>query len=192
MKGDTEWKCARVPVSVAWMSDPVIIDQALLDQVTTQAQSAPRRRKNLNFHASDGDASHRLLNAVEPSSYVAPHRHGHPTKDESIIALRGRFGILLFDDGGRVTRTAILEPGGAAVAANIPHGVFHAIVALAPGSVFFEAKAGPFVPLAPAEKAPWAPAEGDARVPEYLEWMKQTVVRGEGQPAPRSGAPIAS
>ena len=42
----------------------------------------------------------------------------------------------------------------------MPAGVWHTFVALEPGSVFFETKAGPWVPLTPEETAQWAPAEG--------------------------------
>ena len=38
------------------------------------------------------------------------------------------------------------------------------LVALETGTVFFEAKAGPYRPLIPAEKAAWAPAEGSEPV----------------------------
>jgi hypothetical protein len=47
------------------------------------------------------------------------------------------------------------------------------MVALETGSVFFEAKAGPYVPIAAAEKASWAPAEGDAACTTYLQNMLQ-------------------
>ena len=46
------------------------------------------------------------------------------------------------------------------------------VVALEDGTLFFEAKAGPYVPLAPNEKAAFAPPEGDPRVPEYLARLK--------------------
>ena len=42
-----------------------IIDQALLQQVAEAGAASPRRRKNYNFHATDADASHRLLNAID-------------------------------------------------------------------------------------------------------------------------------
>lgn len=147
---------------------PNVIDAALLDSVSEQARQSPRRRKNYNFHATDTDAAHRLLNAVEPGSYIPPHRHNDPTKDESILILRGRLGALFFDEEGKVTAAAVLEPGGAQVGINVPHGTYHTVIALEAGTVFFEAKAGPYVPLAPAERAPWAPVEGGPGAAEYL------------------------
>lgn len=145
-----------------------IITRELLDSVTALAKDSPRRRKNLNFHASEADASHRLLNAVEPGSYIPPHCHLAADKDETIIALRGRLGAVFFDQEGKVSEKAILAPDGDAVGINIPHGVFHTLVALEAGSVFFEAKAGPYRPLVPEEKAAWAPPESGAQAAEYL------------------------
>lgn len=53
-----------------------------------------------------------------------------------------------------------MAAGGPVLGIDIPHGTWHTLVALAAGSVFFEAKAGPYMPLAAAERAAWAPAEG--------------------------------
>lgn len=152
---------------------PVIIDSALLDSVCAQAAASLRRRKNHNFHADDADPCHRLLNGMEPDSYVPPHRHNAADKDETILALRGRMGMVFFDECGKVTGQTLIEPGGETVAVDIPHGVFHSVVALENGSVFFEAKAGPYLPLTPEERAPWAPPEGAPEGAVYLETLKR-------------------
>ena len=52
---------------------------------------------------------------------------------------------------------------------NIPSGTFHSLLSFEPGSVFFEAKSGPYRPLSPEEKAAWAPAEADPGAAAYLE-----------------------
>lgn len=150
-----------------------IIDASLLDQLTLQAQSHSRRRKNWNFHASDDHTCHRLLNAIEPDSYIRPHRHLDPAKDETFVVLRGRLGILLFDDAGTVQSRVLLEPGGEAVGVDIPHGVFHTAVSLEGGTIFFEAKAGPYIPLTAAEQASWAPLDATPEVAAYLASLKQ-------------------
>lgn len=154
------------------MNTPQLINRELFARVSAQAQAAPRRRKNFNFHVAEADACHRLLNAMEPDSYIPPHCHRDTSKDESIIALSGRFGVVFFDREGKVTGTASLSPGGEAVGVNIPHGVFHSLVALESGSLFFEAKAGPYSALEPAEKAAWAPAEGEAGADAYLNFLR--------------------
>jgi len=144
-----------------------VIDQQLLDEITREAQSSPRLRKNRNLHRADDAPCHRLLNAMEPGSYIMPHRHLSPEKDESLVLVRGRLGVVSFDEEGKVLNTALLEPDGAAVAVDLPHGSFHTVLSFASGSVFFESKGGPYQPLTADEKAPWAPEEGAAEVERY-------------------------
>lgn len=157
------------------MKSPTLIDRALLDRVSEAARASPRRRKNYNFHPTEAHASSRLLNAIEPDSYVRPHRHLESTKDETLIAVRGRLGVVFFDDAGNVTGHAVISPEGEAIGANIPDGVYHTVLALEPGSIFFEAKAGPYRPLTEEEKAPWAPAEGAPEAREFLERMRKII-----------------
>lgn len=148
-----------------------LIDMALLDQVSAEAQQSPRLRRNRNFHVDDEQPGHRLLNALEPGTYIMPHRHLDTAKDETLVVLRGRVGLVIFDDGGSVVATTVLGPAGAALGADLPHGTWHTLICLESGSVFLEAKAGPYRPLADAEKAPWAPAEGAPGAADYLSQL---------------------
>lgn len=145
-----------------------LIDLPLLDQVRDEALSSPRRRKNRNFHPDNDFPAHRLLNAVEPGSYIRPHRHLDVRKDETFVVLRGRLGLLIFDDDGSILRAENLAAAGPAMGVDIPHGTWHTVLALEPGSIFLEAKAGPYQPFLAEEFAPWAPAEGDAAAATYL------------------------
>lgn len=148
------------------------IDREMLEALSTEARARPRLRCNLNFHGADAHPGHRLLNAIEPPSYIPPHRHLDPTKDETLLALRGRIGVLVFDEDGAVIAREVLQPEGPVQGVDIPSGVIHSLVALTPGSVVFEAKAGPFLPRAPGELAAFAPPEGDPAAAGYLEWMR--------------------
>ncbi len=156
------------------MTNPALtIGRTLLDTLSLEAQRDPRRRKNRNFHTQNTDLAHRLLNAIEPGSYVAPHRHLDPNKDETMMIVRGRLGIVLFDEAGKVAQTAVLSGDGSCYGIDIPHGVYHSVVACQPGTVFFEAKAGPYLPLGEAERAPWAPAEGDSTAAAYAQGLAE-------------------
>jgi cupin fold WbuC family metalloprotein len=155
------------------MKKPLLIDSKLLDAVIAEARTSPRKRKNSNFHANDDAPANRLLNAIEPGSYVAPHRHLDPNKDETFIVLRGKFGLVLFDDAGKVIQTQIIEASGEVCGVDIPHSTWHSVVSLQSGSIFFEAKAGPYTPFTVEEKAPWAPAENDVAAVGYLTQMEK-------------------
>jgi len=148
--------------------EPRLIDRALLDRASADARASARGRKNVNLHAAEAEPCNRLLNAIEPGSYVQPHRHAHPHKDETIVAIRGKLGVVFFDEEGRVAGTAVLTPGGDRIGVDIPHGTYHTVFALEPGTIFFEAKAGPYEPLSASERAPWAPPEGSPEAQHYL------------------------
>jgi len=149
-----------------------IINRQLLDEISASAKDNPRYRKNWNIHPNDGFPAHRLLNAMEPESYIRPHRHLDPLKDETFMIVRGKLGILIFDDAGTVKEKVLLDAEGEIIGADIPSGQFHAAVSLENGTIFFEAKAGPYTPLQEDEKAFWAPEEGSAGADDYLAEMK--------------------
>ena len=169
------------------MSGVRIVDAAFLDELGGQARASPRGRRNFNFHASESESCNRLLNAVEPGSYVRPHRHLDPAKDETFVVVRGRFGFAAFDETGRGTHAAVLVAGSDRCLVNVPHGTYHTLVALEAGSVFFEAKGGPFVPLREAEFAPWAPAERSEGAGAYLESLER-MFRDAGGVKPSASA----
>jgi cupin fold WbuC family metalloprotein len=149
------------------------IDTALLDEVGAEARSSSRGRKNRNFHSDNDQPGHRLLNAIEPGSYIMPHRHLDPNKGETMVVLRGALGLVSFDDAGNVIEAAKVSHGGTPIGMDIPSGTWHTVFALEPGTVFLEAKAGPYLPLTADEKAPWAPAEGDSAAPAYLARLQR-------------------
>lgn len=152
-----------------------IIDQGVLDRLSEAARLAPRLRKNQNLHASDDARCHRLFNAIEPGSYVRPHRHLNPDKDEAFVMVRGSAGVITFDDEGEVLEAVRLSACGPTVAADVPHGVYHTVLGLEPGTVFFEAKAGPYLPLAPQEVAQWAPEEAAQEAKGYYDTLRRLI-----------------
>jgi len=149
-----------------------LLDGGVLDALSAEARNRPRRRANGNLHAME-DPVHRLLNAVEPGTYIRPHRHLHPPKDETYVVVRGALGLVLFDASGGVTAARRLSVGtGEAFGADIPAGVLHTVVALEEGTVFFEVKVGPYVPSAGDDVPAWAPAEGEPAAVAYEESLR--------------------
>jgi cupin fold WbuC family metalloprotein len=125
-----------------------------MDELSRQAALAPRRRANLNLHEELSDAVQRLAIAMEPDTYVRPHRHPHTW--ELLLPLRGRFLVLYFDDTGTVTARTVL--GEHCQVLENPAGQWHAVLSLDAGGVIFEVKLGPYQPLAESDLAPWSPS----------------------------------
>lgn len=147
-----------------------IIDERLLDEMREKAVKSPRLRMNHNFHERLDDPINRLINAMEPGTYLRPHRHLNPDKDETFLVLRGKVVLFLFDDKGTITEKLVMDPKAGVYGADISAGVWHTLLILEAGSVIFETKQGPFVPLAPDNFAPWSPEVEDTEgVKAYLD-----------------------
>lgn len=161
------------------------IDKQLLDETGERALRSPRLRMNYNFHEQLDDPINRLLNAMEPGSYIRPHRHLAPPKEEIFLLLRGRVALFLFDDEGRVTEWHVLDPLAGSYGAELPAGTWHSLLVLAPGSVIYEIKRGPFTPLAPEDLAPWSPpAEATEEAEAYMRRLARYLDGPGGDPDP--------
>ncbi|NBF11083.1 WbuC family cupin fold metalloprotein [Pseudomonas sp. Fl4BN1] len=152
------------------MSGPLFLDQALFSDLAEKAAANPRGRQHHNFHAME-EPCHRMAVGLQPSTYVPPHRHLSADKAETLLVLKGRLGVLIFDELGQVQGKRVLQAGGACVGVDLPAGVFHGLVVLEPDSLMFECKAGPYRPVGEGEQASWAPREGEPGVAEYHAWM---------------------
>jgi cupin fold WbuC family metalloprotein len=144
-----------------------------LSDLTLQAKISGRLRQHRNVHQSFQDPCQRLFNAIEPGSYIRPHRHSSDPRDELLVAIRGLMALITFDDRGTVKDVLRLgtEKYGPATcpAAEVPSDVWHTVIALESGCVLLETKAGPFDPNQPKELAQWAPDESGPNAKQYLE-----------------------
>lgn len=146
-----------------------VIDEQLLNETTEKARQSPRLRMNYNFHDNLDNPLNRLINAMEPGTYLRPHRHLNPDKDESFLILRGRIALFTFDDNGTIIECLVLDPKEGVYGADIKAGVWHGLIVLEPNTVLYEAKYGPFAPLSPENFAPWSPE------PENVEAVKEYI-----------------
>lgn len=123
-----------------------IIEESLLNSVSSQAKESPRLRMNMDLRNNINDQSQRMIIAIEPGSVVPIHRHQKTS--ETLVCLRGKIVVELYDDLERIcTDSIILTPNGQTVAINIPIGQWHTVHALESGTVILEMKDGPYEPL---------------------------------------------
>lgn len=144
-----------------------------LNTLVASASVSPRLRQHRNIHSDYSDPCQRLFNAIEPGSYIRPHKHSQSSGTETMLAVRGRMALLAFDDGGVLEEAIVFGVDGAgeeiAAGVHVPAGRWHTVIAFSPGSILLETKAGPFDAERPKELAPWAPDEGTSAGREYLD-----------------------
>lgn len=151
-----------------------LITEELLDSVSVQAKENIRLRMNYNFHDSMDSSIHRMLNALEPRTYLPPHRHKNPDKEEIYLILRGSLLAILFDEAGNVIEKVTLDPLKGVYGMEIPPCAWHCIVVLEPNTVIYEIKQGPYAPLTPENLASWAPDATDKKgVEAFMKRMTE-------------------
>lgn len=124
----------------------MILDDELLNAVAAEAKRSERLRMNRDLRNSADDTSQRMLNALEVGTVLPIHRHR--STSETQILLRGRIDVMFYDDLGRETDRFHLDPRSGAYGVDVPAGRWHSLTVLEP-AVIFEAKDGPYRPLAP-------------------------------------------
>jgi len=131
------------------------IDNHLLSDLNNKAETSNRKRINHNFHKKNSDLLQRMLNAMEPDTYIQPHKHENPDKREVFLALKGRFVVVEFNESGEVIEYTILDPDKGNYGAEVAQGVYHTIISLEKNSVVYEVKDGPYDPETDKNFAPW-------------------------------------
>ena len=138
-----------------------LIHSLLLDETSRKASGSPRLRMNYNIHTRLDDPVNRMLNALEPGTYLRPHRHLSPPKTESYVVLLGELDVLIFDDAGNLLQRQPLNPEMGNYGIDIPAGVWHCMIVKQPKTVIYEVKEGPFSPIITDDFAPWSPNPDD-------------------------------
>lgn len=147
-----------------------VITAAQLAEMCAAAARSPRLRTHFNLHDDLGDPVQRVVIALQPGTYIRPHRHG-PGIWELFALMSGSCAVLTFDSSDVVTERVVLRTGETMLA-QVPDGAWHAIVCLEPNTVALESKPGPYRPTTDKDFAAWAPSEGDAGADSMVRWYE--------------------
>lgn len=123
----------------------MILKSTILDNVSEEAKNSPRLRMNYNLHESFDDSVQRMFNAIEPGSVIPIARH--PYSSETLILLRGRLRVLIYNDKKEIIEDVILDLEQGNIGYHIPRGTWHCVESLESGTVLFETREGPYTPV---------------------------------------------
>ncbi len=155
------------------------LDLTLLQQKARDAAANARLREIHCFHQEDGALLQRMLNALQPGTYGRPHRHLSPAKDEGFVLLAGRAGIAVFEEDGTLAdeNLVLLDREAGVLGVDIRAGAWHTLVCLAPDTVLYEVKNGPYAAVDDKDFAPWAPRPDTAQARDYLRGLEERFIK---------------
>lgn len=145
------------------------INNDLLDYVSQKAKENTRKRTNHNFHKSYNECVQRFLNAVEPGSYIRPHKHMDSNKIEIFLILRGKVLIVEFNDEGETINQTVLNYESGIKGVELPPNTWHSLIALEENTVLYEIKVGPYIEENDKVFASCAPEEGNIEAYKFIE-----------------------
>lgn len=140
-----------------------------------ESRLSPRRRMLMPIHRDQGDLVQRMVNFLQPGTYIRAHEHPRDGASETILVLSGELGFVTFDAAGAVLTVHRLAVGDLL---DIEERVWHAVLALAADTVILEIKRGPFCDQDKIFAA-WSPEENSPEAPAYLAWLMDLCDRPE-------------
>jgi len=152
------------------------LTDALRTEGLAQSRRSPRRRMLLPIHRAGEDLVQRMINFMQPGTYIQAHQHPRDWATETILVMSGTLGFVTFDGEGKGLTVSRLGVGDLIdIEARVWHGVLAlapdtVILALAPDTVILEIKRGPYDDTDKVF-AEWAPAENALEAPTYLSWL---------------------
>jgi cupin fold WbuC family metalloprotein len=165
---------ANSPRALLPPDEPVVLlTNELVERTLAASRTSPRKRMLMPFHKSHDERLHRMFNAVQPGTYVRPHRHLATDKHEVFLLLRGAVDFLVFDDDGSIRLARRLVAGSDEFGIDLAPDVFHSLIVRAPDTLFYEVKEGPYRPSDDKDFAPWAPPEEAPEVAEYVAHLER-------------------
>ncbi|MGC6465173.1 MAG: WbuC family cupin fold metalloprotein [Akkermansiaceae bacterium] len=147
--------------------DIFTLSDSVLSRGRKASGSSSRLRVIQPIHRTQDARVQRLLNFLQPGTYIQPHCHPLPHASESVIVMSGRLEVLIFDDGGSITKRHLLTPENPLI--DIEPNIWHGMIVLEEDTTILEFKQGPYDAATDKLFARWAPAEGGEEASAYLE-----------------------
>lgn len=140
----------------------------MVSNLLNQSRESGRKRMTQRIHKGDDAAVHKMFNALQPGTYIPPHRHLNTAKSETVLVISGALLYVEFEEDGTVKHHALVQPGTEIFGMYILPHIYHTFIALKPDTLIFEVKDGPYEHDSDKDFPDWAPPEGTPEAEPYL------------------------
>lgn len=144
-------------------------DQMMEDGLKASRESE-RLRIILPLHRKQNESVQRMINFLQPGTYIRPHKHPLEHASESLILIQGSIRFFTFDEDGDVLTENEIQSKPTPGVIDIEPQVWHSFIILEEDTILFECKKGPYDAETDKIFAEWSPEEGSDDVEG---WMKR-------------------
>jgi len=149
-------------------SDVTPLTLTMVGDLLVKSRQSPRKRMIQCLHKTEAAGVHKMFNALQPGTYITPHRHMDPVKTETVLLISGSLLYVEFTEGGEIANHVLIQPGTEIFGLDVAPHVYHTFIPLKPDTIMFEIKDGPFVSTSDKDIPKWAPAEGSEEANAFL------------------------
>lgn len=139
----------------------------LIQQGIQSSRASDRRRIILPIHRVQDAEVQRMINFLQPDTYLRPHKHPLAHATESLVLIQGAILFFTYSDSGEVESKHRVDSRPFPGVLDIEPNVWHSFKVLETDTILFECKKGPYDAETDKIFASWAPEEGSN---EAVNW----------------------
>lgn len=136
------------------------------------SRESSRQRMILPLHRKQSAPVQRMINFLQPETYIRPHLHPRKGASETIIVITGSITFYVFDDQGEITAHYKLTSVPGENMIDMEPNVWHSFVVNEPDTIIYEFKMGPYDKELDKTFAVWSPEENSSAAKPFLNRLK--------------------
>lgn len=145
------------------------LSEKMIEKGAKASRESERLRIILPIHREQDARVQRMINFLQPGTYIPPHKHPLEYATESLVVIQGSIRLFIFDEDGNVITENDIHSKPFPGIIDIEPNIWHSFIVLEMDTVLFECKKGPYNADSDKTFAEWAPEEGSEHVQEWLD-----------------------
>ncbi|WP_234573357.1 WbuC family cupin fold metalloprotein [Rhodohalobacter sp. 614A] len=145
------------------------LTEGMIKEGIQASRESDRKRIILPIHRKQDAEVQRMINFLQPGTYIRPHKHPLAHASESLILINGSIRFFTFDENGTVLSKNEISSKPVPGVLDIEPRVWHSFIVLEDDTILFECKKGPYNAQTDKTFAEWSPEEGSVEAQNWIE-----------------------
>jgi len=145
------------------------LSEEAIEHGLSESRKSDRKRIILPIHREQDAQVQRMINFLQPGTYIRPHKHPLDHASEFLVLIQGSIRFYTFDENGAVLTKNELHAKPLSGIIDIEPRVWHSFIVLEEDTILFECKMGPYNTETDKIFAEWSPEEGSDDVKKWME-----------------------